>query len=63
MATTIVTDDFFQKAEGLTPAYNALAQWLELHGYRMVGAPRELYYGSPESGDFTAEIQFPVEKE
>ncbi|MBK8986547.1 MAG: MerR family transcriptional regulator [Chloroflexi bacterium] len=63
MATTIVADEFFQKVEGLTPAYNALAQWIEAHGYHIVGAPRELYYGSPERGDFTAEIQFPVAKE
>lgn len=63
MATTVVTDDFFQKVAGLTPAYNALAQWIEAHGYHIVGAPRELYYGSPARGDFTAEIQFPVAKE
>jgi DNA-binding transcriptional MerR regulator len=62
VATTIVTDDFHQKVEGLKPAYNDIGQWIEDHGYRIVGAPRELYYGSPEKGDFTAEIQFPVEK-
>jgi len=61
-ATTIVADNFYQKADGLTPAYHALAQWIEDNDYRIVGAPRELYYGSPERGDFTAEIQFPVEK-
>ncbi len=59
MATTVVAD---WRVEGLAPAYNALGQWIEAHGYRMVGAPRELYYGSPEMGDYTAEIQFPVEK-
>jgi DNA-binding transcriptional MerR regulator len=62
VAATIVTEDFYQKVNGLTPAYNAIGQWIEEHGYRIVGAPRELYYGSPETGDFTAEIQFPVEK-
>ena len=61
-ASTIAADDFYQKVGGLTPAYNALGRWIEEHGYRIVGAPRELYYGSPEKGDFTAEIQFPVEK-
>ena len=61
-ATTIAADDFYQKVGGLTPAYNALGHWIEEHGYRIIGAPRELYYGSPEKGDFTAEIQFPVEK-
>jgi DNA-binding transcriptional MerR regulator len=63
VATAIVTDDFYQKIEGLTPAYNAIGQWIEDYGYRIVGAPRELYHGSPGKGDFTAEIQFPVEKE
>jgi len=48
--------------DGLTPAYTAIAQWIEANGYRIVGYPREVYYGSPEKGDFTAEIQFPVEK-
>jgi len=62
VATTIVAEDFYQKVNGLTPAYNAIGQWIEEHDYRIVGAPRELYYGSPEAGDFTAEIQFPVEK-
>jgi DNA-binding transcriptional MerR regulator len=59
MATTIVAD---WKVEGLVPAYHTLGQWIEDHSYHIVGAPRELYYGSPEMGDYTAEIQFPVEK-
>lgn len=59
MATTIVAD---WKVEGLTPAYHTVGQWIEDHSYHIVGAPRELYYGSPEKGDYTAEIQFPVEK-
>lgn len=61
-ATTVVADDFLQKVEGLKPAYSALVQWIEEHGYSIASAPRELYYGTPESQDFTAEIQFPVEK-
>jgi effector-binding domain-containing protein len=60
MAATIVAD---WRVEGLEPAYNTLGQWIEYRGYHIVGAPRELYYGSPEKGDYTAEIQFPVEKE
>jgi DNA-binding transcriptional MerR regulator len=60
MATTIVAD---WKVEGLEPAYNAIGRWIGDHGYCIVGAPRELYYGSPEKGEYTAEIQFPVEKE
>ncbi len=62
VATTIVADDVSQKIEGLKPAYNAIGQWIEYHGYRMVCAPRELYHGSPATQDFTVEIQFPVEK-
>jgi len=63
MAATIVTDDFFKKVNGLTPAYNSLAQWIENNGYRIIGPPRELFYGSVQNGDLTAEVQFPVEKE
>lgn len=62
MASTIVTDGFYKKVDGLTPAYNALAQWIEENGYQIAGPPRELFYGSAESGDLTAEVQFPVEK-
>ena len=61
-ACTIVTDDFYKKVDGLTPPYNALAQWIEENGYKIVGPPRELFYGSPHTGDLTAEVQFPVEK-
>ncbi|MBN2501005.1 MAG: MerR family transcriptional regulator [Anaerolineales bacterium] len=61
-ATAIVTDDFHGKLDGLSPAYNAIAQWIEDHNYQIVGPPREFMHGSPETGDLTAEIQFPVEK-
>jgi len=61
-ACTIVTDDFYRKVNGLTPAYNALAQWIEENGYKIAGPPRELFYGSPHTGDLTAEVQFPVDK-
>jgi effector-binding domain-containing protein len=30
--------------------------------YQIIGPPRELFHGSSENGDLTAEIQFPVEK-
>ena len=62
VASTIVTDDFYKKVDGLTPAYNALAQWIEENDYKIVGPPRELFYGSAKKGDLTAEVQFPVEK-
>lgn len=62
LATTVATGDFYQKVGGLTPAYQALAQWIEAHDYQIIGPVRELLYGSPEQGDLTAEIQFPVLK-
>jgi len=62
VAYTVVTDDFYQKVDGLTPAYQALAQWIEDNGYQIVGPARELFYGSPQGGDMTAEVQFPVQK-
>ena len=62
MATTIAADEFYKQVDGLTPAYNALGEWIENNGYRIVGPPREIFHGSPENGDLTAEIQFPVEK-
>ena len=40
----------------------SLEENMPAHRYRMVCAPREFYYGSPEKGDLAAEIQFPVEK-
>ncbi len=60
VASTVVADNFYKKVDGLTPAYNALAKWIEDNSYQIVGPPRELFYGSPESGEMTAEIQFPV---
>ena len=62
MASTFATNDFYKKPGGLLPAYNALAQWIEENGYQIVGPPRELFYGSAQHGDLTAEVQFPVEK-
>jgi DNA-binding transcriptional MerR regulator len=62
MAFTMATTDFYKKPGGLLPAYNALARWIEDNGYQIAGPPRELFYGSVEKGDLTAEVQFPVEK-
>jgi len=62
VASTIMTDNFYKKVDGLTPAYNAVAQWIEENGYKIVGPPRELFHGSAKKGDLTAEVQFPVEK-
>jgi DNA-binding transcriptional MerR regulator len=62
MASTIAVDDFYKKPGGLLPAYNALGRWIEDNGYQISGPPRELFYGSVEGNDLTAEVQFPVEK-
>jgi effector-binding domain-containing protein len=62
MASTIAVEDFYKKPGSLMPAYNALAQWIEENNYQIAGPPRELFYGSIERGDLTAEVQFPVEK-
>jgi DNA-binding transcriptional MerR regulator len=62
MASTIAVNDFYKKPGGLLPAYHALAQWIEENGYQISGYPRELFYGTVEGGDLTAEVQFPVEK-
>jgi DNA-binding transcriptional MerR regulator len=62
MASTVAADGFYKKPAGLLPAYNTLAQWIEENGYRIAGPPRELFYGSVENGDLTAEVQFPVIK-
>ena len=59
-AETVLDD-----AEGnnqILQAYHALAQWIETHGYRVAGPPREVFYGSVERGDLIAEVQFPVGK-
>lgn len=61
-ATLVVTDGFYRKAGGLTPAYQALGRWVEANGYVMDGLPREVFYGSVVGGDLTAEIQFPVRR-
>jgi DNA-binding transcriptional MerR regulator len=62
IASTIVSDDFYKKVGGLMPAYTALARWIEENRYQIAGPPRELFYGSVQHGDLTAEVQFPVEK-
>jgi DNA-binding transcriptional MerR regulator len=62
VAYTIAMNDFYKKPGGLLPAYNALGEWIEANGYQIVGPPRELFYGSAEHGDLTAEVQFPVKK-
>jgi DNA-binding transcriptional MerR regulator len=59
---TIVVSNFHLKPRGLEEAYGALGRWVVDNGYHISAAPRELYYGSPETGDFASEIQFPVSR-
>lgn len=59
VATTVVTN-FHVKVGGLKDAYTSLGEWIANNNYHIIAAPRELYFGSPATGDFTAEIQFPV---
>lgn len=61
MATVIHKGSF----EKLGSAYDALTQWIESNGYRIVGSGREINLqfdpqGSPD--DYVTEIQFPVQK-
>lgn len=51
MATAIVAD---WKVENIGAACNALGRWIEDYGYHIVRAPRELYFGSPQHGDYAA---------
>ena len=62
VAVAIVTDNFHQKVEGLSPAYKALGEWIEANGFQIVGPVRELIHGRPDTNDLTAEIQFPIDK-
>ncbi|HWP97592.1 MAG TPA: MerR family transcriptional regulator [Syntrophomonadaceae bacterium] len=52
--------------EGFMDAYQAMAQWIEQQGYKMVGPCREFYLRSigevDDPADCVTEIQIPVEK-
>jgi effector-binding domain-containing protein len=45
-------------------AYDALMKWIEINGYHMAGASREVYleFSREDPGKNVTEIQFPVEK-
>lgn len=50
--------------ETLGESYQALANWIGEHGYRVSGPPREIYLSSPmDPGPPVTEIRMPVEKE
>jgi len=52
--------------EGLDEAYGRLIQWIEAHGYHIVGPSRELYIKGPglltRPSGYVTELQIPVEK-
>ncbi|MFH1330544.1 MAG: MerR family transcriptional regulator [Actinomycetota bacterium] len=49
--------------EAVGESYQALADWIGQHGYRVSGPCRELYLSSPmEPGQAVTEIRMPVEK-
>jgi effector-binding domain-containing protein len=46
-------------------AYNALASWIEAHGYKISGASREVYLvggAEQDNESYVTEVQFPVAK-
>lgn len=60
MATTIHHGPY----EELTNAYQALTQWIQEHGHRVVGPPQETYLNDPQtvaSSDLLTRIEFPVD--
>ncbi|MEM9950319.1 MAG: MerR family transcriptional regulator [Chloroflexota bacterium] len=59
---SVIVANFHKNVDGLKPAYIALGKWVCDNEYHIVSAPREIYYGSPATNDFTAEIQFPITK-
>lgn len=51
--------------DGFGESYNAILQWIEANGYRIVGPNREIYLQYDRSGnpaEYVTEIQFPVAK-
>ncbi|MCA9914764.1 MAG: GyrI-like domain-containing protein, partial [Anaerolineae bacterium] len=62
LMATVIHQGTFEKLGG---AYDALTQWIESNGYRIVGSGREINLqfdpqASPD--DYVTEIQFPVQK-
>lgn len=51
--------------DGFSESYNAILQWIEANGYRIVGPNREIYLQYDRVGnpaDYVTEIQFPIAK-
>lgn len=48
----------------ISPAYHTLTGWVQEHGHRLAGPPREVYLNDPQSvaqEDLLTEVHFPVE--
>lgn len=54
----------FHKGEysGFTDTYAQIARWMEENGYRVGGAPREIYLTMGDTSESLTEIQFPIVK-
>jgi effector-binding domain-containing protein len=63
-AGTVATTTHQGAYDELAPAYHTVTGWIEDHGFRVVGPPREIYLNDPESvprRELLTEVQFPVE--
>jgi effector-binding domain-containing protein len=48
----------------ISPAYHTVTGWIQDHGHRIAGAPREIYLNDPQSvvpEDLLTEVQFPID--
>lgn len=48
----------------ISPAYHALSGWIEEHGHRIAGPPREVYLNDPQTvlpDDLLTRIEFPID--
>ncbi len=47
----------------ISPAYHTVTGWIQDHGHRVAGPPREIYLNDPKTvlpDDLLTEIQFPI---
>jgi len=62
--TTMATSVVQGALETIHTGYAEIGTWVEIHGYRLVGIPREITLQAPhtaDGSDLITEIQFPVE--
>lgn len=51
--------------DAVAEVYQELNEWVGIHGYEVVGPPREVYYNGPGDvppSEYVTEVQFPVAK-